>query len=93
MHAHAELYIGESKLEGARWFISSIGQKSGSVVKVQVMASKSDYFFLVVKRDGNLYKYKMQKQHIMCHVPDEAVKIKPTILGLKALTTFWSKLL
>ena len=28
VHAHAELYIGESKLGGAQWFISGIGQKS-----------------------------------------------------------------
>ena len=61
VHAHAELYIGESKLGGARWFISGIGQKSGSIVKVQVMASKCDHFFLVVNRDGTLYKYKLQK--------------------------------
>ena len=92
VHGHAELYIGESKLGGAQQFISGIGQKSGSVVKVQVMPSKSDYFFLVVKRDGDLYKYKLWKQHIMCPVPDEAVKIKPMIPGLKVLATFWLKL-
>ena len=93
MHTHAELYIGKSKLGGARQFISSIGQKSGSIVKVQVMASKCDHFFLVVNRDGTLYKYKLRKQHIMSLVPDDALKIKPTIPGLKALASLWSKLL
>ena len=92
VRAHAELYIGESKLGGVQRFISGIGQKSGSIVKVQVMPSKSEYFFLVVNRDGDLYKYKLRKQHIMCPVPDDAIKIKPTIPGLKALATFWSKL-
>ena len=90
--AHVELYIGESKLGGARQFISSIGQKSGSIVKVQVMASKCDHFFLVVNRDGTLYKYKFQKHHIMSPVPYVALEIKPTIPGLKALAMFWSKL-
>ena len=92
VRAHVELYIGESKLGGVQQFTSSIGQKSGSVVKVQVMPSKSEYFFLVVNRDGDLYKYKLRKQHIMCPVPDDAIKIKPTIPRLKALATFWSKL-
>ena len=90
--AHAELYIGESKLGGVRRFISSIGQKLGSIVKVQVIASKCDHFFVVVKRDGTLYKYKLRKHYIMSHVPNEALKIKPTIPGLKALSSFWSKL-
>ena len=92
VHAHAELYIGESKLGGARRFISGIGQKLGNIVKVQVMASKCEHFFLVVNRDGTLYKYKLRKQHIMALVPDEALEIKPTIPGLKALASFWSKL-
>ena len=92
VHTHAELYIGESKLGGARRFISGIGQKLGRIVKVQVMASKCDHFFLVVNKDGTLYKYKLRKQHIMSPVPDEALEIKPTIPGLKALASFWSKL-
>ena len=92
VRAHAELYIGKSKLGRARWFISGIGQKSKSIVKVQVMLSKCDHFFVVVKRDGTLYKYKLCKHHIMSLVPDEALEIKPTIHGLKALTSFWSKL-
>ena len=91
--AHAELYIGESKLREARRFISGIGQKSGSIVKVQVMASKCDHFFLVVKRDGTLYKYKLRKQHIMSYVQDHALQMKPIVPGLKALASFWSKLL
>ena len=93
VRAHAKLYIGESKLGGARQFISGIGQKSGSIMKVQVMASKCDHFFVLVKRDGTLYKYKLCKHHIMSPVPDEALAIKPTIPGLKALALFWSKLL
>ena len=88
LRAHRELYIDESKLEGARQFISGIGQKSGSIVKVQVMASKCDHFFLVVNRDGTLYKYKFRKHHIMSPIPDEALEIKPTIPGLKVLATF-----
>ena len=92
MRAHAELYIGESKLGGARRFISGIGQKSGSIVKVQIMASKCDHFFVVVNKDGTLYKYKLCKHHIMSHVPDAALEIKPTIPGLKGLASFWLKL-
>ena len=92
VRAHAKLYIGESKLEGTRQFILGIGQKSGSIVKVQVMASKCDHFFAVVKRDGTLYKYKLRKHHIMSHIPDEALEIKPTIHGLKGLASIWSKL-
>ena len=64
VHDHAELYIGESKLGGARWFISGIRQKSGSIVKVQMMASTCDHFFLVVKRDGTLYKYKPTQKNV-----------------------------
>ena len=56
------------------------------------MASKCDHFFLVVKRDGTLYKYKLRKQHIMSPVPDQALQIKPTVPCLKALASFWSKL-
>ena len=56
------------------------------------MASRCDHFFLVVNRDGNLYKHKLRKQHIMSPVPDQALHIKPTIPGLKALASFWSKL-
>ena len=92
VHAQAELYIGESKLGGVRWFISSIGQKSRSIVKVQVMAAKCDHFFVVVNRDGTLYKYKLRKHHIMSPILDEALEIKPTIPGLKGLASFWLKL-
>ena len=88
VRAHAELYIGESKLGGVQQFISGIGQNSGSIVKVQVMASKCDHFFVVVKSDGTLYKYKLRKRHIMSPVPDEALKIKLMIHGLKALASF-----
>ena len=52
------------------------------------MASKCDHFFLVVKRDGTLYKYKLRKHHIMSLVPDEALEIKLMIPGLKALALF-----
>ena len=92
VRAHTELYIGKSKLGGAQWFISGIGQKPESIMKVQVMVSKCDHFFVVVKRDGTLYKYKLCKHHIMSHVPDEALEIKPTIPRLKALASFYSKL-
>ena len=61
-------------------------------MKVQVMASKCDHFFAVVKRDGTLYKYKLRKHHIMSPVPDEALEIKPTIPRLKGLASFWLKL-
>ena len=92
VHAHAELYIAESKLGGARRFISGIGQKSRSIVKVQVMASKCHHFFAEVNKDGTLYKYKLRKHHIMSPVPNAALEIKPTIPGLKGLASFWSKL-
>ena len=56
------------------------------------MASKCDHFFVMVNRDGTLYKYKLRKQHIMSHVPDQALEIKRRIPGLEALSSFWSKL-
>ena len=52
------------------------------------MVSKCDHFFLVVNRDGTLYKYKPRKQHIMSPVPDEALEIKLKIPRLKALESF-----
>ena len=56
------------------------------------MASKCDHFFVVVNRDGTLYKYKLCKHHIMSPIPDQALEMKPRIPGLKALSSFWSKL-
>ena len=50
------------------------------------------YLFVVVNRDGTLYKYKLWKHHIMSHVLDQMLEIKPRILGLKTLSSFWSKL-
>ena len=85
---HADLYISESKLGEGRRFISSIGQNVGAIVKVQVMASKCDHFFVMVNRDGTLYKYKLRKHHIMSHVPDQTFEIKSRIPGLKALPSF-----
>ena len=90
--ARADLYIGESKLGEGRKFISGIEQNTGAIVKVQVMASKSDHFFVVMNRDGTLYKYRFRKHHIMSPVPDQTLEMKPRILGLKALSSFWSKL-
>ena len=52
------------------------------------MVSKCDHFFLVVKRDGTLYKYKLRKQHIMSLVPNQALQMKLTVPGLKALASF-----
>ena len=90
--ARADLYIGESKLGEGRRFISGIGQNTGAIVKVQVMASKCDHFFVVVNRDGMLYKYRLRKYHIMSPVPDQALEMRLQIPGLKALSSFWSKL-
>ena len=56
------------------------------------MASKCDHSFVVVKRDGTLYKYKLGKHHIMSPIPEEVLEIKATISILKALALFWSKL-
>ena len=56
------------------------------------MAAKCDHYFVVVNRDGTLYKYKLRKHHIMSPILDEALEIKPTIPGLKGLASFWSKL-
>ena len=90
--ARVDLYIGESKLGEGRRFISGIGQNTGAIVKVQVMASKCDHFFIVVNRDGTSYKYRLRKHHIMSPVPDQALEMKSRIPGLKALSSFWSKL-
>ena len=56
------------------------------------MASKCDQFFVVVNRDGTLYKYRLRKHHIMYPVPDQMLEMKPKIPRLKALSSFWSKL-
>ena len=90
--ARADLYIGESKLAEGKRFILGIGQNTGAIVKVQAMASKCDHFFIVVNRDGTLYKYRLRKHHIMSPVPDQALEMKLRIPGLKALSSFWSKL-
>ena len=56
------------------------------------MASKCDHFFVVVNRDGTLYKYRLHKHHIMSLVLDQTLEIKPRIPGLKAISSFKSKL-
>ena len=90
--ARADLYMGENKLGEGRKFISGIGQNAGAIVKVQVMASKCDHFFVVVNRDGTLYKYRLRQHHIMSPIPNQMLEMKPRILGLKALSSLWSKL-
>lgn len=90
--AHAQLFIGESKIGGAGQFISGISQKAGFISKVIVRGSTSAYLFVVVSRDGSTYKYKLRRSNIMCPVPDEVLQIRPRVPGLKALAACWSLL-
>ena len=52
---HVELIIGKSKLGGARPFISGISQTIRAILKVQIRAGRSKYFFIVVQRDRQVY--------------------------------------
>ena len=83
-----ELFNKESKLEKAQQFILGIGQKFGALVKIQVMACKCDYFFLVVNKNGTLYKYKLRKSHIMSLVLDQILEIQPKIPRLKTIVSY-----
>ena len=46
--SHVQLFIGKSKLGGGRPFIPGIGQAAWQVLKVQIRAGRSKYFFIVV---------------------------------------------
>ena len=88
--AYVELFIGESKLDGAKQFVFGIGQKSRKISKVQIVAAKSKYFFMVINRDDIVCKYKLWKCNIMCSLPDEVLEMGPRILEMEALVAFWS---
>ena len=59
--AHVQLFIGESKLGGDRPFITGIRQAAGQILKVQIRAGRSKYFFIVMQREGEVCKYKLQQ--------------------------------
>ena len=88
--AHVKLFIGESKLGGDRPFISGIGQAAGQILKVQIRAGRSKYFFIVVQREAEVYKYKLRHGNIMSPIPNAALEIRPRIPGLRRLAAFWS---
>ena len=80
--AHVQLFIGENKLDGGRPFISGIGQAAGQILKVQIMASKSKYFFILVQRERQVYKYKLRRANIMYPLLNVVLEIRPRILGM-----------
>ena len=88
--AHVQLFIGESKLGGDRPFISGIGQAAGQILKVHIRAGRSKYFFIVVQREAEVYKYKLRRGNIMSPIPNAVLEIRPRILGVRRLAAFWS---
>ena len=88
--AHVRLFIGESKLGGDRPFISGIGQAAGQILKVQIKADRSKYFFIVVQREAEVYKYKLRRGNIMSPIPNVVLEIRPRIPGIRRLAAFWS---
>ena len=65
-----QLVIGESKLGGGRPFISGIGQAAGKILKMHIRVGRSKYFFIVVEREGQVYKYKLWRENIMSLLPN-----------------------
>ena len=89
---HVHLIIRESKLRGAKTFISGIGQVVREILKVQIRAGRSKYFSIVVQKKGQVYKYKLQRRNIMCPLSKEVLDIRPKIPGMRSLAQFWSLL-
>ena len=87
---NVQLVIGESKLGGGRTFISGIGQAAGHILKVHIRAGRSKYFFIVVEREGQVYKYKLRRGNIMSPLPNAVLEIRPRIPGMRRLAAFWS---
>ena len=56
-----ELWITEDFL-GNGGMITGIGQSSGNIEKVIIMAGKLDYFFIQTKRNGETFKFKLKKK-------------------------------
>ena len=90
VRAHVQIFIGKSKLGGGRPFISGIGQATELIVKVQIWASRSKFFFIVVQRAGQVYKYKLRRGNIMTPLLNAILEIRPRILGMQRLAAFWS---
>ena len=63
--AQIQLFIGESKLGGGRPFISGIVQAVGQILKVQIRGARSKVFFIVIQREGQVYKYRLRRGNIM----------------------------
>ena len=76
------LVIRESKLGGGWSFISDIGQSAGQILKVHIKAGRSKYFFIVVQRKAEVYKYKLRRGNIMSPVPNAVLDIRPRIPGM-----------
>ena len=85
---NVQLVIGESKLGGSRTFISGIGQAVGHILKVHIRAGRSKYFFIVVEREGQVYKYKLRQGNIMLPLPNAVLESRPRIPGLRRLAAF-----
>ena len=88
--AQVQLFIGESKLSAGKPFISGIGQAAGQTLRVQIKGARSKVFFIVIQREGQLYKYRLRRGNIMSPLPNAVLGIRPRIAGMRSLAAFWS---
>ena len=86
-----ELWITEDFL-GNGGMITGIGQSSGNIEKVIIMAGKLDYFFIQTKRNGETFKFKLKKKNLLSPIEDSVLQMTPMISGMKTVAKWWSKL-
>ena len=59
---------------------------------MQIKADRSKYFFILVQREGQVYKYKLRRANIMSPLPNAVLEIRPRIPGMRRVAAFWSSL-
>lgn len=79
-----ELWITEDFL-GNGGMITGIGQSSGNIEKVIIMAEKLDYFFVQTKRDEETFKFKLKKNNLLSPIEDSVLQMTPMISGVKTV--------
>ena len=86
---NVQLVVGKSKIDRGQMFISGIGQAVGHILKVHIRAGRSKYFFIVVQREGQVYKYKLRRGNIMSPLSNVVLEIRPQIPGMRRVAAFW----
>ena len=72
--------------------ITGIGQNSGNIENVIIMAGKLDFFFVQTQRDGETFKFKLKKQNLLAPIGDSVLQMTPRISGVKTVAKWWSEL-